>query len=267
VLQLDEIYIRDLLIKIGHDEQMSRFEHIDSRKKDDGSLITDADIRSQRLIRQALAERWPEAAFLGEEMSEAEQQQAMAVNGAPLWVLDPLDGTTNYAAGIPFFGISLALIEQGEIRFGMVYDPCREECFWAERGKGAWLNGEPLRLQVDESSLAECVAVIDYKRLSNDIACALVSRPPFRSQRSLGSVALEWCWLAAGRCRLYLHGGQKLWDYAAGRLIHLEAGGAVVGEDLHPHGLKSREAVAAVSPSLLSAWVDFLDSAENAPTS
>ena len=263
MLQLDEVYIRELLVQIGRDEQMSRFEHVGSRKKADGSLVTEADIRSQQLIRQALEDRWPEADFLGEEMTEEEQNQAMSAADASLWVLDPLDGTTNYASGIPFFGISLALVEQGEIRFGMVYDPCREECFWAERGKGAWLNGKKLVLTSDVDEMSETVAVVDYKRLSRNVGCRLISEPPFRSQRSLGSVALEWCWLAAGRCGLYLHGGQKLWDYAAGRLIHIEAGGAVQGEDLHPHGLKSRQAVAAANQVLLSAWIEFLDNAES----
>ena len=263
MLKLDLDYLLELLIKVGRDEQLSRFAHVDSRKKADGSLVTEADIGSQRVIRHALAEKWPQAAFLGEEMTGAEQEAVIAGADAPLWVLDPLDGTTNYASGIPFFGISLALVEQGEVRFGMVHDPCRNECFWAEKGKGAWLNGEKLSLEGEAFvDPAECVALLDFKRLSSEMAVALVKKQPYRSQRCLGSVALEWCWLAAGRGRLYLHGGQKLWDYAAGRLIFREAGGVVFDDEVRPPGLAPRQAIAASNEALLSFWVEFLRKAD-----
>lgn len=259
MLQLDLGYLRDLLASVGREEQLSRFQNIAGRKKADGSLVTEADINSQNLIRHALLERWPETAFLGEEMSAEAQQEAMSIEDVPLWVLDPLDGTTNYAGGIPFFGISLALVERGEVRFGMVHDPCRDECFWAEKGKGAWLNGAPLVLVEDRAdTLSECVALLDFKRLDALVATKLATEHPYRSQRCLGSVALEWCWLAAGRFQLYLHGGQRLWDYAAGRLIFREAGGAVDGKDERPPVLTPQQAVAASNDKLLPLWKQFL---------
>ena len=259
MLQLDLGYLRDLLTTVGRDEQLTRFEQVSSQKKADGSLVTEADINSQRLIQQALQEKWPETAFLGEEMSPEEQLAAMSDEAIPLWVLDPLDGTTNYAGGIPFFGISLALVESGEVRFGMVYDPSRDECFWAEKGKGTWLNDKPLTLNDgDVEDLAECVALLDFKRLEDQVAIKLVTIHPYRSQRSLGSVALEWCWLAAGRFQLYLHGGQRLWDYGAGKLIFREAGGAVGGEDEKPPVLKPQQGLAASNERLLKNWTDFL---------
>lgn len=260
MLKLDLNYLRELLLAVGRDELLSRFHHVASHHKADGSLVTEADLASQQAIRSALAQKWPQAGFLGEEMSAEEQASAISGKNDGLWVLDPLDGTTNYSAGMPFFCISLALMEQGRVRFGMIYDPVRQECFWAEAGRGAWLNDEPLLLHADMPNVMDdCVAVIDYKRLAPKLAFALVSEPPFRSQRSLGSVALEWCWLAAGRYSLYLHGAQQLWDYAAGRLIHSEAGGAALGEGVGPSSLGKRNAIAASNEILLQRWSDYLE--------
>ncbi|MBU0499233.1 MAG: inositol monophosphatase [Gammaproteobacteria bacterium] len=259
MLKEDLEFIGELLARVGRDELLSRFHRVGSRRKADGSLVTDADIASQRVIGEALAARWPGTLLLGEEMSREEQEAAIALTALPLWVLDPLDGTTNYAAGIPFFAISLALIEGGEVRFGMVHDPSRSETFLALKGEGAWLNGERLVLGGDcESALGESVAMVDFKRLERGLATSLVCAPPYRSQRGFGSVALEWCWLAAGRGHLYLHGGQKLWDYAAGELILREAGGAVSGQEQIPLTLASREAVAACNDQLLQEWLAFL---------
>ncbi|MBF0256804.1 MAG: inositol monophosphatase [Gammaproteobacteria bacterium] len=260
-MKLDLNYLRQLLLQVAEEELLSRFQQVRSRHKADGTLVTAADLASQAAIRAALAQRWPEAGFLGEEMTAAEQQQALAQQQRPLWLLDPLDGTTNYAAGMPFFSISLALLEQGRIRFGMVLDPVRGECFWAQAGEGAWLDGA--RLQLDPgwpASMEDGVAVIDFKRLDPQLSLALISQPPFRSQRSLGSVALEWCWMAAGRFSLYLHGAQGLWDYAAGRLILQEAGGAVLDKGYEDIGLGSRQAVAASNPALLHQWLTHLRS-------
>jgi myo-inositol-1(or 4)-monophosphatase len=259
--KLDLNYLRDLLTQVGREALMGRFHHPQARLKADGSLLTDADLDSQCRIRAALGDRWPEIGFLGEEMTVEEQVAALG-DGGPLWVLDPLDGTTNFAVGLPFFGISLALLVQDEVRLGLVLDPVREECFWAQAGQGAWLNEDRLRLSCEiPATLEECVALVDYKRLPHRLACALVCQPPFRSQRSLGSVALEWCWLAAGRGNLYLHGGQRLWDFAAGRLILREAGGAVWQDQGNPLDLRQQPAVAAGNSRLLAQWKRFLDTA------
>ncbi|MEO5342742.1 MAG: inositol monophosphatase [Gammaproteobacteria bacterium SHHR-1] len=259
MLRLDEIYLQGLLRQVARDELLGRFQQVASRHKADGSLLTEADLASQAAIRAALARRWPEAGFLGEEMGQAEQQRALAESGRPLWLLDPLDGTTNFAAGMPFFCISLALLEQGQIRFGMVYDPLREECFQAQAGQGAWLNGQRLRRDPQwPNALTDTVAVIDFKRIDPQISLSLISHPPFRSLRSLGSVALEWCWLAAGRFGLYLHGAQGLWDYAAGRLIQQEAGAAAVQRGYEDIDLHPRQAVAAANPVMLRLWLDHL---------
>ncbi len=258
MLKLDHVLLKKMLQQVGREEILSRFCKASGRKKSDGSLVTEADIQTQARLKQALGRHWPDWALLGEEMTA--EAQAQVLNNEPIfWVLDPLDGTTNYAHGLPFFSISLALVISGRIHFGMVYDPYRDECFWAEAGQGAWLNGLPLRLPSDQNqALCDCIAVVDYKRLDPDLACHLVRERRFQSQRNLGSVALEWCWLAADRAQLYLHGGQKLWDYAAGRLIFQEAGGALVEPDADCLTLGVQRAVAAANGDLLVQWAQLV---------
>jgi myo-inositol-1(or 4)-monophosphatase len=245
-------------------EVLPRFGRVTARGKADGSLVTETDLALQERLRGVLGARWPEAAFLAEEMPAAAQQAGLADGDRGVWCLDPLDGTTNYAAGFPYFAVSLAWIAGGQVRLGVVYDPVRRELYAAQRGRGATLNGAPLRATERVSSLRESVAVVDFKRLPADVATRLATRAPFRSQRNLGAVALDWSWLAAGRFDLYLHGAQRLWDYGAGRLVFAEAGGAscllesladVCDDRLT---LAPRMAVAAASPALRDAWLAWL---------
>ncbi|MFT4171752.1 MAG: inositol monophosphatase family protein [Rhodocyclaceae bacterium] len=201
-----------------------RFLHITRERKLDGSSLTEADLASQR----ALCERLPDlldAPIIGEEMTDAEQQAHWAEGKSGLWCIDPIDGTTNFSNGIPVFAVSVAYLVDGVTEFGVVYNPVRDEAFYAERGAGAWLNGTRLPLRAPATTLDDAVAGIDFKRVEPALAAHLVRTPPYYSQRNFGSSALEWCFVAAGRLDVYLHGGQALWDYAAGRLVLEEAGG------------------------------------------
>lgn len=245
-------------------EIMPRFRNAAARSKADGSLVTEADLDAQRLVIEELDRMFPGARVLGEEMTAVEQQRLLADADTGVWCLDPLDGTSNYACGFPYFGISLALLKGGEAVLGAIYDPVREECFSAERGVGAWLDGEPLHIVSDRTELGDCLALVDLKRLSEQDLLRLGGDAPYRSQRNLGSVALDWCWLAAGRGQLYLHGGQRLWDYAAGRLIAAEAGipaclFACGGREAPPGlSLEPRMAVAAANARLFERWISWL---------
>ena len=235
--------------------------------KPDGSWVTDIDQRTQDRLLVELRQRWPQYGFIGEEMAHAEQLAACEQSGGGYWVLDPLDGTTNFTAGFPFYGVSLALVVAGNPQLGVVFDPVRDECFAAQAGRGAYLNQQRLTCP-STRQLGECIAIIDYKRLVGDLAEHLVRSPPYRSQRNLGSSALEWCWLAAGRAQIYLHGGQKLWDFAAGYLILTEAGGhatSLSGKPLDCARLRKRSIVAAVNPDLLRLWDDWLNANSAAP--
>jgi myo-inositol-1(or 4)-monophosphatase len=245
-------------------EILPRFRRVAAQAKPDGSLVTEADLGVQAFTRSELEVSYPGVPFLGEEMSAQEQLALLADAPGGIWCLDPLDGTSNYVGGFPYFCISLALLQGGQARLGLVLDPVRDECFAAESGAGAWLNGIPLHPPCGGEDLGDCLAIVDLKRLPESLLSRLGNVAPYRSLRSLGSVALEWCWLASGRARLYLHGGQRLWDYAAGRLIATEAGiRSLLLEQgrraaLDKFSLNPRMAVAAANPVLLQHWSAWL---------
>ncbi len=252
--------IADLVRRIALDELPPRFCHICYELKADGSMLTEADLAMNRRLRGELKARFPDVRFLSEEMS-AEHQQEILASGQPSWCLDPLDGTSNFVAGIPYFGVSLALIEQGRPTLAVIYDPNRDELFTARAGAGAQLNGRPLRLPEQGLPLCNGIAMVDLKRLERGLRNRILDEQPFGSQRNFGSCALEWGWLAAGRGHAYLHGGQKLWDIAAGVLILEEAGGhacTLDGEPVFRASLTPRSAVASPYRSVFEEWCDWL---------
>ncbi|MBI5005603.1 MAG: inositol monophosphatase family protein [Nitrosomonadales bacterium] len=232
-----------------------------TERKSDGSLLTATDIALQESIARILSNHFPEILVLGEEM--AEEVQAAILATGDCWLLDPLDGTSNFSHGIPVYTVSLALMQQGEVVAGMVYDPNRDECFHALKGQGAYLDQQALDRRHDEPcELRHAMAMIDTKRLPNDLAIAIATQHPYHSQRSFGSVALDWCWLASGRIQTYLHGKQKLWDFAAGALVAQEAGCLTsTMQDAHilgtPLTLAARSAVGAC-PSLAATWPEWI---------
>jgi myo-inositol-1(or 4)-monophosphatase len=255
--------LRALVRMCAQDEIMPRFADVGRHLKTDGSVVTEADHAMQDRMQRELAAHWPEYAFLGEEMAAHEHAALAASTEQGLWVLDPLDGTSNFAAGVPFFSVSLALLVNGRVEIGVVYDPVRDEAFVAGCGCGAWLNGLSMGTRVPlDLPLQRSIAVVDFKRLDPALAARLGAAPPYGSQRNFGSSALDWCWLADGRFHIYLHGGQKLWDYAAGSLILSEAGGRSVtleGEPVVSAGLGSRSVVAARDHRLFEAWRHWVD--------
>ena len=252
--------LRDIIVPAAKEELLPRFARVERHRKRDGSVLTEADLAVQSRIAAELLKQWPETVFLGEEMTAAEQAELLR-SGQPVWCLDPLDGTSNFAAGIPYFCVSLALLRQGEVMLGVVYDPIRDEYFYANPEQGARLNGEQLRLKSTGLELGQATALIDFKRLEKGLASRLVTRIPYASQRSFGSVALDWCWLAAGRCHVYLHGSSNIWDYVAGNYIFHAAGGystSLEGHSIFTQALTPRSSVAAVDQSLFSAWTEWL---------
>jgi len=222
-----------------------------STSKGDGSVVTDTDLACQQHIRMQLAARWPDIDFLGEEMSAAEQSSCLQ-GGGRFWCLDPLDGTSNFVASFPAFALSLALIDDGRPQLACIVDPVRGETFTAVRGQGARLNEASL-LNHPVAKLAEAVGFIDFKRLDAERRATLATPGLYRSQRNIGSCALEWAWLAAGRGQFIIHGGEKIWDFSAGGLIAEEAGCRL--SDFGGHALFDciqpvSSIVAAASPEL-----------------
>ena len=236
------------------------FGKVSSHAKADGSLVTQADLDMHTQVETSLRQRYPDIRFLSEEMP-AEIQQRLMRSNEPLWVLDPLDGTSNFAYGIPIFAVSLALLQDGEVKLGIVYDPVREECFSVRSGEKSQINGQDIPLPVVPDSLDKTMAIIDFKRLPAHLSDRIVNDMPYASQRSFGSGALDWCWLAAGRGHIYLHGRQNVWDYVAGQMILKHAYGDCCTLEGGPvfHGqLNASSVVAATTPALYQDWRSYI---------
>lgn len=253
------------LRRVGREELLPRFRHrVRASEKGDGSLVTSGDYAVDARMRGVLGDLFPGTPVLSEEQPRSAQQAALAGTD-PFWLLDPLDGTTNFAGGLPFFAISVALVGTAGVECGATYDPVRDELFSVTRGMGLRLNGDRLPEQLDpKPDLAHCTALVDYKRLPPRLATALAVHPPYRSQRNLGACALEWAWLASGRADLYLHGGQALWDSAAGGLMLAEAGGRLsdlAGAPVFRRSLDKPSAVAARTAALHESWLQWLSAA------
>ncbi len=251
------------LVKVAAKEELLKdFGHSEFDYKADGSVITPADIAMQDRLKNELNHHWPMYEVLGEEMTD-DEQQAVIDSGAGYWCIDPLDGTSNYAAGLPFFAVSIALIVDKQQQLGLIYDPVRDEMFSAIKGQGAFLNDQvidhsQLRFTEDKAIVAE----IDLKRLPEKLAVKLVTESIFASQRNIGSSAMDWCWMSAGRFDIYLNGGQKLWDYAAGSLIFSEAGGHSISldnEDVFRGQLEIRSVLACYDKNLFNYWYRWID--------
>lgn len=259
-MKVDVKKIQEIIIPIAQEVLLSYFTKVERHHKTDGSVLTEADIAMQNRVIERLKAAWPDTVVLGEEMQQ-EQQQALLLSDKPIWCFDPLDGTSNFASGIPYFSVSLSLIYQGEVVFGMVYDPVRDECFSASEYEPAIFNGKPLQCMNTGLDLKQTTAIIDFKRLQPALATRLVTDIPYASQRSFGSVALDWCWLTTGRGQIYLHGLSNIWDYSAGEYIFRKAGGyscTLTGEPIFSRSLERRSSVAAVDETLFIAWKDFL---------
>jgi myo-inositol-1(or 4)-monophosphatase len=213
-------------------------------------MVSAADRDAEALIRNGLRTARPEDGLLGEEGSHRE-----AASGRR-WVVDPLDGTTNFLYGFPQWAVSIAL--EGEL--GVVYDPVGDELFAASRGSGATLNGSMLRMAAPPPLSTALIATgfgYDAERRSKQGAVIARILPRIRDLRRAGAAALDLCWLAAGRVDGYYERGLGAWDWAAARIVAEEAGAAVTDLEPEPHGL------VAAHPDLLPDLLDLLREAES----
>ncbi|MGI9301441.1 MAG: inositol monophosphatase family protein [Gammaproteobacteria bacterium] len=258
----DREKIQHIVRAAAREELLPRFNNVAHTFKHDGSIVTEADFAMHRRLKKELSAGWPDIDFLSEEMPIAQQEALVNGTRRPLWCLDPLDGTSNFAAGIPYFCVSLALIVGGEPALGVIYDPYRDELFAVTAGEGASLNGQALANAAANMPLWNAVALVDLKRLPHELRLRLVNTPPYRSQRNFGSAALEWSWLAAGRGHLYLHGGHKIWDLAVGSLLLAETGGhsmTLDGRPVFSPNMESSSIVAASDEALFRQWCAWLN--------
>jgi myo-inositol-1(or 4)-monophosphatase len=201
-------------------------------------LVTEADFASQREIRRIVLGAFPDHGFVGEEsLPECAGDGTSADRGAAArpvlrWMVDPLDGTSNYVHGFPAWCVSVALTRGDEILVGAVHDPLRDECFTAELGVGAWLNGAPVAVSRCARLSDALVALSFPPHLAADsvaVADFLAVAPQVHSVRRTGSTAINLAWLACGRLDAFWVRRIACWDVAAGLLIVREAGGSVGG--------------------------------------
>lgn len=194
-----------------------------TREKAARDLVTEADLASQQAIRTLISEEFPDHGFLGEEDPVAEQ-----LSRPYCWVVDPLDGTTNYVHDFPFYAVSVAVAREGQPVAGAIFDPFREECFLAAEGQGACLNGKPIAPSTTTDVREALVAVSfppQWRGDSPDLQAFLQVVPHCQAVRRTGSAALNLAYVACGR--LDAHWAHQIhpWDSAAGFLLVRESGG------------------------------------------
>ena len=215
------------------------------RRKGPGDIVTNVDIEVEELIREKLNLVFPHIGFIGEET------QGDPIDAGYVWIVDPVDGTRNYAAGIPTASVVIGLAKDGEVLVGVNYDPFLNEMFHAEKGRGAFMNDRKLNVS-KKKDLGEIIIATDKSR-SYEEKCHTLELVKFACQRScairiMGSSALALSYVAAGRYDLYFHSGLSPWDQVAGILLVEEAGGTVTDRTGGKVRLKSNGIIAANRP-------------------
>ncbi|MCL6560289.1 MAG: inositol monophosphatase [Firmicutes bacterium] len=209
-------------------------------------LVTEVDRQAEDLITRGVLKAFPDHTIIGEENSGPLE----TAGGGYTWYVDPLDGTTNFVYGIPFFCVSIGLAEAGRLVAGVVYDPLRGECFTAFRGNGAYLNGNPIKVDTTRQLLKESLLVTGYPsnkkfngRLERINYHTVVGR--CANLRALGAAALELACVACGRLTGFWENTLRPWDVAAGSLLVEEAGGRVTDIDGNSLSLEGYPSIVA----------------------
>jgi len=218
------------------------------REKGPADLVTEADLASQKAIAEVVLGHFPAHEFLGEE-----EEGDKTLGDDYCWIVDPLDGTTNYVHGAPQFCVSVALAHERRVISGAVWDPIAKDCYAATEGQGVTLNGEPIRVSSVEQLSQGLVAAsfpTQIDRQSEEIGRFLDVLTSCQALRRMGSAALNLCWLASGRFDGYWATNTKVWDIAAGTLIVQEAGGVVTALDGGPLDVQSGQFLAASTPEM-----------------
>ncbi len=227
--------------------RLYRQHHSVRVKSSDIDIVTEADIAAERLIVNAIRQTFPSHRVYSEEgLGNAKSLDTV---DSPLWLVDPLDGTVNYAHGYPSWAISLALSESGQVVLAVTFDPLRDEIFTAQRDKGAWCNGSQISVSsVSEMHQALVATGFAYKRATladNNLAEFSTMMPQVQGLRRAGAAVLDLAHLASGRLDGYWEMHLRPWDWAAGWLLVREAGGQVTDRRGRPWSLTSGDMVAS----------------------
>ena len=239
--------MKDFAVELAKEAGQILMDHFERRlavesKSSEIDLVTEADVASEKLIVEAIRKWYPEHSILSEEGLSEEQA------GEFLWLVDPLDGTTNYAHGYPIFCVSIALQRGGETTLGVTYDPVGDELFWAGRDQGAYCNGRRLSVSGTDSLRRSLLATgFPYARASiedNNVAEFGRVMPRVQGVRRGGAATLDMAYVAAGRLDGYWEFLLSPWDWAAGDLLVRESGGRTSDVLGHPWRLRSNNMVA-----------------------
>jgi myo-inositol-1(or 4)-monophosphatase len=209
--------------------QMNQLESLNVVEKSRGDFVSQVDQAAEAAIIEIIRDHYPDHAILAEESGAAGDHEYQ-------WIIDPLDGTTNYLHGFPVFSVSIAVARRGEIEHGVVYDPLRQEIFTASRGQGAQLDGRRIRVSKRTSLKPSLVATgfpyrANLKYIDRYMSMLRVVMLETAGVRRPGSAALDLCYVAAGRVDAFFEFGLQKWDIAAGALMIREAGGRI--SDFH----------------------------------
>ena len=236
---------------------MERFRSdIEVSLKGRANVVTDADLASERLILEYVGAEYPQFGILSEESAP------VAGSSPYTWVVDPIDGTRNFAEGIPHFCVVVAVAEGSDVVAGVTYDPVRDEMFAAQRGHGATLNGEPIRVsdrqQIDEAVLGFDLGYnFDQAKLLLEMAGDLW--PQVQAYRLMGSSALSLAYAACGRIDLYFHHSLSAWDIASGILLAREAGGQVLDRATLEKATLFSSGLIVSNPTLVAQFLKMTD--------
>ena len=238
---------------------LSRFHTLkEISYKGRANLVTDVDVLAERAALQLLQDEYPDFGVLSEE------SEPIATRSGYTWVVDPLDGTRNYASGIPHVAVVVALALNGEVILGVTYDPIRGEAFTAEKGKGAYLNDAPISVSSKEG-IPQCLLGFDMGYVDEKAVMALdmikALWPGMQSIRIMGSSALGLAYAACGRMDIYFHHHLAPWDIASGLLLVSEAGGMTLNRQGSSATLES-ESVIASSPHLVDRFLEATEGLE-----
>ncbi len=232
-----------VILRMGFGRRQ-RIEH----KSHHIDLVTETDREAEAFLLEQIQRWFPDHAIVAEETG---------VHGdltGPRWYVDPLDGTVNFAHGLPLFTVSLAFADDQGVRLGVVYDPMHDELFAAERGRGAWLNGRPLRVsstqRLEDSLLITGFPYDAWTNPDNNLNHFAAFALRTQGVRRLGSAAMDMCYVAAGRVDGYWELRLNPWDVAAGSLIAQEAGAVVSDLQGNPIQLQGKISVVVANPAL-----------------
>jgi myo-inositol-1(or 4)-monophosphatase len=230
----DPVYLAtaiEIVLRAGELQRAGQIDGFRVEKKGPRDLLTEIDVACERMCRTVIGERFPDHDILAEEQGGPDA----GATASHRWIFDPLDGTTNFAHGLPVYCSSLALEIEGETVAGAIFDPNREELFTAELGTGAFLNGAAIRVSQTAELIEALLATgfpYDFQRDRAELMAVFGSfLAEAQAVRRLGSAALDLCYVAAGRFDGFWERRLCPWDVAAGALIVREAGGRVTTMD------------------------------------